>query len=51
LRQLLDLGEGGFEAVPLCFVLLAAFGFGERVRERGIVGPELEFFEGRLACE
>jgi hypothetical protein len=48
---LLNLREGGLEAVPLRFVLFAAFGFGEGVREGGGVGPESEFAEGGLACE
>jgi len=51
LRELFDLREGGLEAVPLRFVLFAAFGFGEGVREGGGVGPEFEFAEGGLACE
>jgi len=43
LVQLFDLGECGFETVPLRFVLFASFGFREWVGECGVVGPELEF--------
>lgn len=49
--ETLDLGEGGLETVPLGFVLLTADGFGDGVFEDAVVGPELEFLEGRTACE
>lgn len=49
--QLFDFGEGRFEAVPLRFVLFAAFSAGEGVCEGGSVGPELELLEGGFACK
>ena len=49
--EALDLGEGGFETVPLGFVLGAAGGDGDGVGEGGVVGPELEFGERGAAGE
>lgn len=49
--QALDLGEGGFQAVPLRFVLFAARGVGEWVVEGGVVFPQRELAFGRVACE
>ena len=49
--QALDFGKGGLKAVPLRFVLGPADGFGDRVFEDAVVGPELEFFEGGAAGE
>ena len=35
--EVLDFGEGLLQAVPLCFVLFAAFRLGEGVLEAGII--------------
>ena len=37
--QALDLRESGLEAIPLRFILLAAYGFGDRVLENTLVIP------------
>ncbi len=40
--ETLDFGEGGLEAIPLRFVLLAAYGFGYGIFEDAFVVPELK---------
>ncbi len=40
--ETLDFGEGGLEAIPLRFVLLAAYSFGDGVFEDAFVVPELK---------
>ena len=39
MMEALDLRKGSLEAVPLRFVSLAAFGYGDRVFEDGVVSP------------
>ena len=49
--EALNFGEGGLEAVPLRFVLLAAYGFGDRVLEDTLVIPELKFLQRWATCK
>lgn len=49
--QALDFRESGLKAVPLRLELLAALGNGQRVREGGIIFPELQFGERRATSE
>ncbi len=45
MAELLDLGEGLLQAVPLCGVAVTACGDGKGIREGGVVAPESEFLE------
>ena len=49
--ETLDFREGGLEAIPLRFVLLAADGFGDGVFEDAVVRPKLELFQRGSTCE
>ena len=42
--QALDFRESGLEAIPLRFILLAAYSFGDRVLEDTFVVPQLKLF-------